>query len=35
MALMENADMYQEYKGATGASASGTLEEMNAEYLDS
>ena len=35
MALMENADMYQEYKGATGASASGTLEEMNTEYLDS
>ena len=35
MALMENADMYQEYKGATGASASGTLEQMNTEYLDS
>ena len=34
-ALMDNADMYQEYLGATGASASGTLEEMNAEYLDS
>lgn len=35
MALMENVDMYREYKGATGASASGTLEEMNAKYLDS
>lgn len=35
MALMENADMYREYKGATGAGASGTLEEMNTEYLDS
>lgn len=35
MALMENADMYREYKGATGAGASGTLEQMNAEYLDS
>ena len=35
MALMENADMYREYKGATGTEASGTLEEMNTEYLDS
>lgn len=35
MALMENVDMYQEYKGATGASASGTLEQMNAKHLDS
>ena len=35
MALMENADMYQEYKGATGVSASGTLEQMNAKHLDS
>ena len=35
MALMENSDMYQEYLGATGASAAGTLEQMNSEYLDS
>ena len=27
--------MYQEYLGATGASAAGTLEQMNSEYLDS
>ena len=35
MALMENSDMYREYLGETGAAASGTLEQMNAEYLDS
>ena len=34
-ALMDNADMYQEYLGATGSNASGTLEQMNTEYLDS
>lgn len=35
MALMENSDMYREYLGETGANATGTLEQMNAEYLDS
>lgn len=34
-ALMDNSDMYQEYLGATGINASGTLEQMNQEYLDS
>ena len=34
-ALMDNADMYQEYLGATGETASGTLEQMNQEYMDS
>lgn len=35
MALMENSNMYQEYLGATGKGASGTLEQMNQEYLES
>ena len=35
MALMENSDMYREYLGETGANATGTLEQMNTEYLDS
>lgn len=35
IALMDNADMYQEYLGATGANAAGTLEQMNQEYMDS
>lgn len=34
-ALMDNADMYREYLGATGENASGTLERMNQEYMDS
>ena len=34
-ALMDNADMYQEYLGATGENAAGTLEQMNQEYMDS
>lgn len=34
-ALMNNADMYQEYKEATGAKAAGTLDIMNEEKLDS
>ena len=34
-ALMDNADMYQEYLGATGEGAAGTLEQMNQEYMDS
>jgi hypothetical protein len=35
MALMDNTDMYQEYKGATGSAATGTLDVMNEEYADS
>jgi TP901 family phage tail tape measure protein len=35
MALMDNTDMYQEYKGATGEAATGTLDQMNQEYADS
>ena len=35
MALMDNSDMYQEYKGATGSAATGTLDQMNEEYADS
>ena len=35
MALMDNSDMYREYKGATGASAAGTLDQMNAEFANS
>ena len=35
MALMDNSDMYQEYKGATGANAAGTLDTMNQEYVES
>lgn len=35
MALMDNSDMYQEYKGATGSAATGTLDQMNEEYANS
>ena len=35
MALMDNSDMYKEYKGATGANAAGTLDVMNEEYAQS
>ena len=35
MALMDNSDMYQEYKGATGNAAAGTLDAMNQEYAES
>ena len=35
MALMDNSDMYEEYKGATGANAAGTLDMMNEEYAQS
>lgn len=35
MALMDNTDMYQEYKGATGSAATGTLDTMNEEYAQS
>lgn len=35
MALMDNSDMYQEYKGATGSAATGTLDTMNEEYAQS
>ena len=35
MALMDNSDMYQEYKGATGNAAAGTLDQMNQEYAES
>ena len=35
MALMDNSDMYQEYKGATGSAATGTLDQMNEEFANS
>ena len=35
MALMDNADMYEEYISATGSNATGTLDVMNQEYMDS
>ena len=35
MALMDNSDMYEEYKGATGANAAGTLDIMSEEYAQS
>ena len=35
MALMDNSGMYQEYKGATGSAAAGTLDQMSEEYADS
>ena len=35
MALMDNSGMYQEYKGATGDVATGTLDQMNQEYAES
>lgn len=35
MALMDNTDMYQQYLGATGNVATGTLDQMNQEYAES
>ena len=35
VSLMDNSDMYREYKGATGSAAIGTLDEMNQEYAES
>ena len=35
MALMDNSDMYQEYKGVTGSAAAGTLDIMNEEVANS
>ena len=35
MALMDNSDMYEEYKNATGENAAGTLDMMNEEYAQS
>ena len=34
-ALMENSDMYRQYKDATGENATGTLDTMNEEYANS
>ena len=34
-ALMENSDMYRQYKDATGENATGTLNTMNEEYANS
>lgn len=34
-ALMNNRDMYEQYVGATGESAKGTLDTMNEEYANS
>lgn len=35
VSLMDNSDMYREYKGATGSAATGTLDVMSEEYADS
>lgn len=35
VSLMDNSDMYREYKGATGSAATGTLDEMSQEVADS
>ena len=35
VALMDNRDMYEEYVGATGSAATGTLDQMNQEYAES
>lgn len=35
MALMDNSSMYEEYKGATGNVATGTLDQMNEEFANS
>ena len=34
-ALMDNRDMYEQYVGATGSAATGTLDQMNEEFADS
>lgn len=35
VSLMDNSDMYREYLGATGSSATGTLDQMSQEVADS
>ena len=35
MALMDNSDMYEQYKDVTGSAATGTLDQMSQEYADS
>lgn len=35
MALMDNSNMYEEYKGVTGSAATGTLDQMNEEFANS